>query len=169
MHFTYPYEVTFQDNATLVEFPDVPGALTEVTAGEDAEAIVRDCLLAALGGYINKKVQPPSPSPPHGRPCVAVDLLTSAKLALATAMAEQGLSNVELAARLGVTEKVVRRLLDPDHRCRIDRLEAALQELGQRLELRIVGDAAGAGQKSGARRRRNEARVEGKGPCTGVL
>ena len=50
------------------------------------------------------------------------------------------MSNVELARKLGVTEKVVRRLLDPDHQCRIDRLEDALRHFGLCLELKVRRD-----------------------------
>ncbi len=49
------------------------------------------------------------------------------------AMREQGISNVELARRLEVTEAVVRRLLNPDHSSKIEKMEAALEALGKRL------------------------------------
>jgi len=137
MRFRYPYKTETQSNVTLVEFPDVPGALTEVREGENSEEIVRDCLVSALGGYIAGKRVPPAPSETPGEYYVTLDLVTSAKLALARAMAEQQISNVDLARRLNVTEKVVRRMLDPDHRCRIDRLETALEQLGLELELTV--------------------------------
>lgn len=138
MQFCYPYTTEMSDRTTLVEFPDVPGAVTEVSAGEDAQALIRDCLLAALGGYITRKRLPPRPSVAAGRRVVTLDLVTSAKLALASEMAGQGISNVALAERLGVSEKVVRRMLDPDHRCRIDRLEAALAALGSQVGLVVA-------------------------------
>lgn len=137
MRFTYPFVTEIQNNVTLVEFPDVPGALTEVREGENSEEIVRDCLVSALGGYIAGKRVPPAPSETRGGHYVTLDLVTSAKLALAMGMAEQQVSNVDLARRLNVTEKVVRRMLDPDHRCRIDRLENALEQLGLELELTV--------------------------------
>ncbi len=137
MRFSYPYLTEIQNGVTLVEFPDVPGALTEVREEESVEEIVRDCLVSALGGYIAGKLVPPTPSGTNGKQYVTLDLVTSAKLALAMAMAEQQVSNVDLAHRLNVTEKVVRRMLDPDHRCRIDRLENALEQLGLALELTI--------------------------------
>jgi hypothetical protein len=43
-----------------------------------------------------------------------------------------------MARRLNVTEKAVRRMLDPGHRCRIDRLENALEQLGLELELTVL-------------------------------
>jgi antitoxin HicB len=50
-------------------------------------------------------------------------------------MREAQISNVELARRLGVTENVVRKLLDLDHRSHIGQVEAALAKLGVRLEV----------------------------------
>ena len=137
MRFSYPYHTEQHENSIVVDFPDVPGALTEVREDENAAQIINDCLMAALGGYIKGKNMPPPPSDLLGRPCVTLDLVTSAKLTLAMAMSEQQVSNVELARNLRVNEKVVRRMLDPDHRCRIDRLEDALHHLGLSLELKV--------------------------------
>jgi len=54
---------------------------------------------------------------------------------------EQGLRDVELAKRLGVSETVVRRMLDPKHDTKPAKLQAALNALGKRI---VVGfeDAA---------------------------
>jgi antitoxin HicB len=70
-----------------------------------------------------------------------VPLRIAAKFALSRAMRERGLSNVDVAQRLGVTETVVRRMLDPDHTTSPEKLQAALARLGKRL---VVGleDAA---------------------------
>ena len=68
---------------------------------------------------------------------MTLDILTSAKLALAMVISDENVSNVELAKRLGVNEKVVRRLLDLDHISRIDRLEAALGHFGIELLLSV--------------------------------
>jgi antitoxin HicB len=49
--------------------------------------------------------------------------------------------NTELARRLGVSETVVRRMLDPKHDTKPARIQAALNALGKRI---VVGfeDAA---------------------------
>jgi antitoxin HicB len=60
------------------------------------------------------------------------------KLALYSALREQGISNSELARRLGVRETVIRRMLDPDHATKPERLQAALAELGQVLAVSVV-------------------------------
>ena len=137
MHYVYPYEAEKDGDTLVVSFPDIPGALTQVDPGEDFNAVVRDCLVAALGGYAELRQRPPRPSAARGRSTVALDVLLSAKLALLTAMVEAGVTNVELARKLGVSEKVARRLRDLDHPSRIDRLEAALACLGQQLELSV--------------------------------
>jgi antitoxin HicB len=48
-------------------------------------------------------------------------------------MQADGVSNVELGRRLGLSEGAVRRLLDVDHRSHIGQVEAGLQALGHRV------------------------------------
>jgi antitoxin HicB len=137
LRFQYPCEIERVDDSLLVRFPDVPGALTEVGPGEDFDTLARDCLVAALGGYVEHRLAVPRPSAAKGRPTVTLDVMTSAKLALAAAMEDARMSNTSLAGKLGVTEKIVRRLLDLDHASRIERLERALALFDQRLELSV--------------------------------
>jgi len=56
-------------------------------------------------------------------------------------MREQGISNSELGRRLGVRETIVRRMLDPDHETKSEKLQAALEILGKRIVIAIE-DAA---------------------------
>ncbi len=53
------------------------------------------------------------------------------------AVRDTGIKNTELASRLGADEKEVRRLLDPHHRSKLPRLEAALEALGRRLVIGV--------------------------------
>jgi antitoxin HicB len=57
------------------------------------------------------------------------------------AVKEERIRNTELARRLGADEKEVRRLLDPHHRSKLPRLEAALAALGKRLVIGIESRA----------------------------
>lgn len=122
-----------QDGAILVSFPDVPEALTEGATEADALTQARDCLIAAIGGYVGERRPIPNPSPAHGRALVALPALVAAKVALYGAMRAQGVGNTALAARLGLSEGAVRRLINLDHRSHIGQIEAALHALGQRL------------------------------------
>ena len=137
MRFVYPYKTETDGDSIVVEFPDVPGAVTQVDTDENFDELVKDCLAAALGGYVMTRQAPPPPSPAKGSKSVTLDVITSAKLALAMALSEYKISNVAFARRLGVTEKVVRRMLDLDHASKMARLESALGLLGQQLELRV--------------------------------
>lgn len=60
------------------------------------------------------------------------------KAALYMAVKEEKIRNTEIARRLGADEKKeVRRLLDPHHRSKLPRLEAALAVLGKKLVIGI--------------------------------
>ena len=52
-------------------------------------------------------------------------------------MKELRINNSELARRLGVRETVVRRMLDPDHDTKAEKLQAALELLGRRITVSV--------------------------------
>ena len=134
MRLAYPIRLEAGEGAAvLVSFPDVPEALTEGATEREALADAEDCLVAALGGYIEGRRDIPQPSPRRGRPLVSLPALVAAKIALYRAMRECGIGNAALARKLGTVEGTVRRLLDLDHRSHIGQVEAALHVLGERL------------------------------------
>lgn len=135
MRYAYAVELVPEpDGGYVVHCPDVPEALTQGETREEALAEAADALAAALAGYVAARQPVPEPNRvPDGSEVVALPALTAAKLALYTAMREQGISNVALARRLGVTEAAARRLVDPDHSSRIEGVERALAALGRRL------------------------------------
>ena len=87
-----------EDGSILVSFPDIPEALTE--GATEAEALIeaQDCVIAALGGYVEGRHPIPAPSPVRGRTSVALPVLVAAKIALYDAMHEQGVSNTALVS-----------------------------------------------------------------------
>ena len=56
-------------------------------------------------------------------------------------MRDQRVKNSELARRLGVDERVVRRMLDPKHASKAEKIQAALAVLGKQMTVE-VRDAA---------------------------
>ena len=72
---------------------------------------------------------------------MALPPLIALKLAIYRAMQEQGVSQSELARRLGCDSRQVRRILDLDHRSRLDLLDAALKALGKKLLLDVQNAA----------------------------
>jgi antitoxin HicB len=142
MRYAYPCELIPQaGGGFIVTFPDVPEAITQGENEEEAAAMAEDALVAALSFYTDNAEPLPRPSPAGGRKFAYVPPLVAAKLALHDVMLAAGISNVALARRLGVDEKIVRRLRDPLHKSRIDQVDAALRALGKRIEV-IVREAA---------------------------
>lgn len=140
MRYAYPVELTPDtDGRVLAAFPDVPEALTDGADRDEALREAADALTATLAGYVQVDRPIPTPSAARGRSLVALPAHVAAKLALYQAMRKQGISKVELARRLGVTEAIARRLVDPDHASRMERVEAALETLGVDL---VVEDVA---------------------------
>ena len=89
-----------------------------------------------------KKEEVPYPSKlKRGQRSVPVPLWIAPEVALYWAMKEAKISNVELAKRLGVRETVVRRMLNPDHATKAEKIQSALETLGKRF-LVVVEDAA---------------------------
>lgn len=135
---TYPYTVTEDEGGFfLLTFPDVPEALTDGRSRREAEAGALDCLLAALGGYIEARRDLPLPRRRKGDGRVALPPLAAAKLALYQAMREEAVTQVELSRRTGRDQKDIRRLLNLDHRSHIGLVEDALEKLGRRLVISV--------------------------------
>src|SRR5258706_11666729 len=123
-------------------FPDFPACHTDGKDLREAVEEAIDCLGSVIAARIADRATIPSPSRlKRGQRLIPVPLWIAGKLALYLAMREQGISNSALARRLGVRETVVRRMLDPDHETRSEKLQAALDALGKRIVV-AVEDAA---------------------------
>ncbi len=135
MRYVYPGVLkTEEGGGFFVSFPDVPGANTCGDDQTEALEMAEDALAVALAGYVHERWDIPLPSPTaSGQIPVVVPPLVAAKLALYSAMREQGVTKTALAMRLGLSESVVRRLLNPDHRSHISQVEKALRAVGRRL------------------------------------
>ena len=138
MRYAYPATLEAQpEGGFTATFEGLPGATQGETEAEALRA-AEDLLVTALSFHIEDGKLLPRPALAEGRPVVEVPSLVAAKLALHEAMLERGVSNVELAGRLGLDEKAVRRLRDPLHRSHIGAVEAALRALGRRLVVEVL-------------------------------
>ena len=122
-------------------FPDIPEALTEGATEDEALAEAKDCLVAALGGYVQDGRAIPVPSQGVGTANVALPEVVAAKVALYEAARAERLDASALALRLGVSRRTARRLLDVDRPSRLHEVEMALGSLGN-LQLGSVGGRA---------------------------
>lgn len=148
MRYAYPCNIVPDEEerratgreAYNVSFPDVYGADACGWSWEEALEMAEDCLAAALGGYVKCHEDIPVPGPvEEGQVSIPVPPVVAAKLALHTAMHGQGITKVELAARLGIYESAARRIVDPNHRSHISQVERALKAVGRSL---VVKDRA---------------------------
>jgi antitoxin HicB len=139
------YPATFQPEshgAFTVRFPDFPEAITSGRNHADALSEAEDCLQEAIAGRMVRKEDIPAASRlKRGQAGVRVALYLAPKLALCLAMREKRINNSELARRLGVTETIVRRMLNPKHDTKPEKLQEALELLGKKV-LIAVEDAA---------------------------
>jgi antitoxin HicB len=133
---TYPAILLPEEDGTgfHVRFPNLPEALPGGTDLSDTLQQAADCLAEALAGRIARGDPVPEPSRvKRGQYPVSVPLYLAPKLALYLALRESGLRNTDLARRLGVSETVVRRMLDPKHNTKAERIQTALAALGKRI------------------------------------
>ena len=141
--FSYPASFRRdEDGRPVVSFTDFPHAHTDGRDMREAMEEAIDCLGSVIAHAIAERSDIPAPSAPkRGQRLVPVPLWIAGKLALYLAMREKGLNNSELARRLGVRETVVRRMLDPDHATKSEKLQTAMEALGKRFVV-TVEDAA---------------------------
>ncbi len=141
MQLSYPAGVRRETNGSfyLVRFPDLPEALTDGRNLEEALKEAVDCLGEALAGRIVRGDNIPEPSDSTRiKRRIPVPLDLAPKVALYMEMRKQGVSKSALARRLGCRETVVRRLLDPKHHSKADRLQTALKALGVEVVVSIA-------------------------------
>jgi antitoxin HicB len=135
----YPARFTpEEENGFSVTFRDLPEANA---FGDDLEQTLLAAtygLALALEFRIRDDEPWPEPSPVLAdERLITLPVLIEAKLALMRRMHETGTTKVGLARLLGISEGAVRRLLRFDHRSHIGQIEAALDKLGSRLDLRL--------------------------------
>jgi antitoxin HicB len=140
--YAYPVNLDVRPEGVAVGVPDLPEV---VSVGADMATAMDHAQLAievAVTSRVRKGERVPLPSVARGRPVVHLRAITQAKLALHTAMLEMGVSDLELAARLGSPGRSVTRLRDPGQDSAVNRVEAALRSLGRRLVVSMT-DAGG--------------------------
>lgn len=143
MRYAYPCDLVADEEegeGFVVTFPDVPGAITGALTREESLFLAEDALVAMLAVYVQKGWDIPVPGPlADGQELIAVLPIDAGKLALYTAMREQGITEAALADRLGLNKAAVRKLLNLDYRSHISQVMKALRAVGRSL---IVEDRA---------------------------
>ena len=137
--FLYPARLEPGEKAgvLVVSFRDVPEAITQGKGVKEALWQAEDCLEEAIAGRIaDGREIPKASKAARGERLIPVPAPMAAKSALYLAMREAGITNAQLARKLGCDEKEVRRMLDPRHPTKLARIAEALDAFGKRL---VVG------------------------------
>lgn len=136
----YPARITRQrDGEFLVEFPDLPGCLTEGETREEALENAREALSAWLYAAVKTGEDIPEPSAHRGRNFhrVSPDLDVTIPLLILMARKRKGWTQEEMAATLGVTQQAYRKLEIPGKsNPTLKTLSRLIASLGLELELR---------------------------------
>ena len=141
--FSYPAKFTAgSDGRVLVEFVDLAHVATDGKDHREAMEEAMDALGSDLSIRLSRREKISTPSAPkRGQRLVPVPLWLAPKLALYLAMRDQRVNNSELARRLGLHERVIRRMLDPEHATKAEKIQAALAVLGKQMTVEVC-DAA---------------------------
>ncbi|MEI6208832.1 MAG: type II toxin-antitoxin system HicB family antitoxin [Desulfuromonadales bacterium] len=134
IRMVYPVELTPDaiDGGFTVTCRDFPEAITQGETATQALHEASDAIEEAVASRMKRGVDIPAPSrKKQGEQMVTVPLSTSLKAALYQAMRDDNISKSELARRIGVDEKEIRRMLDPQHPSKTPAIERALYCLGR--------------------------------------
>ena len=123
-----------EEGGFVVTCRDLPQLITQGESLPDALSEAADAMDEVFAAYMKGGLSFPTPRKARrGEHVVSPPAETVAKAALYVAMTEAGISKVQLAERLGVDEKAVRRLLDPHYASKLPRIAEAIGVLGRRL------------------------------------
>lgn len=138
--FTYPATIKQDEGGFfLVSFRDIPFAVTDSSTLEGALEEAADCLSEALASCIEDNEVIPLPSAAlKGEHMISPAALIAAKAALYLAAREQGITKTALAGRIGVSEAVGRRLLDPRYQTKLVKIDEALHSMGKQMVIGLA-------------------------------
>jgi antitoxin HicB len=123
-----------EEGGFVVTCRDLPQLVTQGEDLENALIEAADAMDEVFAAYMHGGLTLPAPSRARkGERVVSPPAETMAKAALYVAMKDAGISKVQLAKRLGIDEKEVRRLLDPHYGSKLPRIAQAVEALGRRL------------------------------------
>ncbi|EDW1733139.1 type II toxin-antitoxin system HicB family antitoxin [Salmonella enterica subsp. enterica] len=130
----YPVILMPDSGGYVVSFPDIPEALTQGDTREEALKNALDALVTAFEFYFEDGEHIPEPGEINGD-FVEVPASVAAKVMLLNTWVGSGLTQVELANRMGIRKQEVTRVFDLKHSTKIDTIQKAMAVLGRRLEI----------------------------------
>ncbi len=153
----YTYTVSLApagEGGFVVTLPAFPEVVTQGESRAEALASAQDALDEALANRIVHGMEIPRPSRAKSSSVVEASPYMTLKVALHEALLRSNLTKGQLARRLDLAETEIRRMLDPRHPTKFQRLTEALSELGVGVQvtLHTAGSSAMRSQKGVPRR-----------------
>ena len=142
MDITFVYPVRFErapEGGWVITCRDLPEVISQAEDNEDRIDVAEGALQAAFESRI--VLNEPFPQPTAKRAdeeLVTVPIETATKAALHMVVGEEKPSKSELARRLDLDEKEVRRLMDPQHPSKAPRIAKAVAGFGYRIQVSVV-------------------------------
>ncbi|MGI8745213.1 MAG: type II toxin-antitoxin system HicB family antitoxin [Bryobacteraceae bacterium] len=137
--FAYPARVVAgNDGRVFVQFVDLPRVATDGKDEREAFEEAMDALGSDLSIRLSRREGIPVPSAAKRKHrLIPVPLWLAPKLALYLVMRDRHVNNSDLSRRLGVDERIVRRMLDPRHATKAEKIQAALAVLGKQMTVEV--------------------------------
>lgn len=117
MKLYYPARIKYvsEDKAYLVEFPDLPGCLTEGNTLEEAKHNAKEALTGYLASIFERNLKIPEPSNPRGKSIhfIEPEPEVSIPVLLRKLREEKKLTQGDIAKVLGISYQAYQRLEKP--------------------------------------------------------
>lgn len=137
----YVARTTKEGHRTLIDFPDCPGCQTFADRGEEVASVAREALEGWLEAQLLYGEVPPQPksrsTTDKSRIAVRVDPMLAVRLQLRWARQKVGLSQADLAERIGVSRQQISMLESPDANLTLTTLYKVAQALDMDLEIEL--------------------------------
>jgi antitoxin HicB len=127
-----------EDGGYVVTCRDLPEVITQGETIEHALSEARDALDESFALRIGDNLDFPKPTKSlKGEYLVSPPVETQIKALLYRTLRETRTSKTELAKRLQVNEKSVRRMFEPHYKVKVQGMSRALEALGKRLVISV--------------------------------
>ncbi len=135
----YPVRITPDGDSFMVQFPDIPEAITCGDSLKQAKEMAHDALLTALELYFEDLRVVPAPSKlKKGQDYIELPASIAVKVQLLNELVRQRVKQVDLAKRMHISPTQVNRIVNVRQSTKIDTISAAFKALGKQLEF-VVG------------------------------
>lgn len=142
----YLARVVPEGKLTLIEFPDAPAASFYAEPGEEIGQVAREALEDWLSRELRHGEAPTRPTsgePAVDETIVRIDPQLAVRLQLRWARQDAGISQGQLAERVGVSRQQISLLESPDANLTLRTLERVATALGLAVEVALVPGGPG--------------------------